>query len=229
MRHSWLHDQSTLLNDFSLVFLILSSFFSEEDKIEFHDTRTLEKVCSFSVSMPTHMCTYGPDTLLVKDSFSLVYPCAWLDCSADPPKGSHTLTFKKLKSERLRDWCRTQELLVIATHRRLAAFLMSSGCLKWVASGTIPNCKYSMKAARVTTDGNGNIFVLDWLNECVQMFSTDGKFIRTVLKTGEHGVCSMRCMRWDTKTSSLVVGHHKRGTKQYYLSAVNIKVWVHVY
>ena len=60
--------------------------------------------------------------------------------------------------------------------------------LEWTAPNNLQGMDNVFCAKGLATDGRGHVFVCDSNNKCVQMFSADGKFIRTLLREGEHGI-----------------------------------------
>lgn len=213
--------------------------FSFDCEIQFRNLETLEKMCSYTLGpsySPTRLCSPGKNTLLYKNFFKLEFSFRILDCSdafPRPADGTNVVAFKmygvaNFKDEKLWDWCCVFsgdiKLVVMATKSgKLAAFNMETGECKWKASAEVPSCKNPMKAMGVASDGNGRfIFVRDGKNKCVHLFSAAGKFVRTVLKSEELGCGSIKRVRFDTKTSSLVVAYREK--EQYSIAIVKIRV-----
>ena len=49
-----------------------------------------------------------------------------------------------------------------------------------------PSMEYDMRPVGVTTDGRGHLYVADWKNDCVHMFSvSDGLYMGCLLKGSE--------------------------------------------
>ena len=53
-----------------------------------------------------------------------------------------------------------------------------------------------MEAWGVTADGCGHLYVSDWANECIQMFTIDGDYLGPVLKKGEQGLGTPGRILW---------------------------------
>ena len=74
----------------------------------------------------------------------------------------------------------------------------------------------------VASNGCGCIFVCDWNNECIHMFSVkDGRYMGVVIKEGEQGLRKPREIRWCETTSLLVVfgcRNHK-----WFVTVINVK------
>ena len=73
----------------------------------------------------------------------------------------------------------------------------------------------------VTTDGRGHLFVCDQQNACVQMFSTDGVYMGTVLLTRENGMFEPSLLRWSDRMSALIIVHQNR--EETWISVVNVQ------
>ena len=69
-----------------------------------------------------------------------------------------------------------------------------------------------MDAWGVTTDMRGHLFICDHENDCVQMFSTDGKYMGALLKK-QLGFGKPREILWCESSSCFVVAHE---TRDYY-------------
>ena len=111
------------------------------------------------------------------------------------------------------DICWTNCLVVINGSGGICACKSGVGEIEWSVEGKLPGMEKQLKGQSLATDGQGHLFVSDDGNGCVQMFTTDGKFIgpgirnTTLLGTPE-------LIRWNDKTSSLVVSFKKKN-KQY--------------
>ena len=186
---------------------------------------------------PTRICVTLSNILLYKNQFrlhmqSLFNRVKWLDCQTTPPRpvknGKNTTSLHQLSdklSEHDKMWDMTlvrhknRELLVIATYegKMMAVDIHSDRC-KWQASEYIPNKRYPLRAMGVTADCNGHLFVRDWNNGCIHLYSFDGKFVKTLLEEGMHGLGKIRRIRWCENSSSLIVVHSGNGRQQYHIS-----------
>ena len=183
---------------------------------------------------PTRMCVTLSNILLYKNLFGLHKQrngVKWLDCQTSSPcpvNGKNT-TFLHQLSDKLSEndqmWDMTvvrhkkHDLLVITTHagKMMAVDIRSDRC-QWQASEYIPNKRYPLRAMGVTADCNGHLFVRDWNNGCIHLYSVDGKFVKTLLEKGDHGIQTIRRIRWCDKNSSLIVVHSGNGRQQYHVS-----------
>lgn len=230
-------DRAPLDNVCYLACTCTNSFFfsSCEHKIEFREMQTLDVVCSYELGVsnwPTRLCSSARKTLIYKNQFKLGSSFAWLNCVAETPRPwpsteTTRLRMANFKEEKLWDWCIIQNddekfLAIVTFSGRLASFDLVSGKCQWEASEMIPDCEKTMRALGITTDGNGHMFVRDSRNRCIHLFSFNGKFVQTLLKTTDIGVGSIKRVRWDANTSSLVVAYQEK--EQHYVTIVKIQV-----
>ena len=183
---------------------------------------------------PTRMYVTSSNILLYKDQFRLHRQrngVKWIDCQTSSPSlvnGKNTTSLHQLSdklSEHDKMWDMTlvrhkkRELLVIATFegKMMAVDIHSDRC-QWQASEYIPNERYPLRAMGVTADGNGHLFVRDWNNECIHLYSFDGKFVKKLLEEGRHDLETIRRIRWCENNSSLIVVHSEDGKQQYHIS-----------
>ena len=66
-----------------------------------------------------------------------------------------------------------------------------------------------MNACGVATDRRGHIFVCDGANECIQLFSTDGRYLGEVFRKQGRGRPDL--IRWFEYVSRLVVTYELAG------------------
>ena len=86
------------------------------------------------------------------------------------------------------------------------AFKTRTGLLEWSVKGKLPGMNEDLKAHSITSDDNGNLFVCDISNECMQMFSvSDGRYLGCLFREGEHGLGYPCYALWSKEMSSLIV------------------------
>ena len=139
----------------------------------------------------------------------------WLDCSSYPPIRNSTLTKIQPRCYVLQDMCcvtcEEKQLLVTAHYGGVQAYLVGTDQLEWslTLGAAQPWMNKDINAVSVTTNGCGQLLVCDISNNCILVLSTDGTFLSTVRKSGDHGLgdpLGIRCCR---KTKSVVVAHKK--------------------
>ena len=54
-------------------------------------------------------------------------------------------------------------------------------------TGYLPGMEHKINPRAVTTDEEGHLFVCDDYNDCLQMFSTDGRYLGAMLRQGAQG------------------------------------------
>ena len=95
----------------------------------------------------------------------------------------------------------------IKTDSELQAFDTNNGGFEWTVKGKLPGMEKEMCAEALASDGHGILFVSDTSNSCVEMFSTNGKFMRIFLREGEQGLGKLKLIRWHN--NALIVAHKK--------------------
>ncbi len=134
--------------------------------------------------------------------YSGIFSTAQLMCQT-----AHIL-HRKCKQE-VQDMCYIddggQEIVVVACGEGgLETFDLANGDRTWEAKGRLPGMEHALNAWGVTSNGRGEIFVADWDNSCIQMFSVDGAYLGPLLE--RRGNDTRRCSRilWNEATSSLL-------------------------
>ena len=103
-----------------------------------------------------------------------------------------------------------EKLLIVKSYEAnelIYAFNSTTGQRKWRVPKKIPSGTF--QSVGVAGDGSGRLFVADYTNSCIQMFSaSDGQYLGSLLKQGDQGLGYPCTLRWSEATLSLVVGHH---------------------
>lgn len=160
-----------------------------------------------------------PSVLLCEAQGSCPYEVHLLDCSGSEPKpldGKNVIHTQRLC---VSDMCVAQvgsKYLLVATDGSrygggVSAYKIKTDELEWSVRGKLEGMKKIMEACEVTTDGHGHLFLWDSNNKSIQMFSTEGRYLGTVMRKGEQGMGKPFDIQWCKANSSLVVGHKKEG------------------
>ena len=163
----------------------------------------MEKVISWA--KPGRLFQATPAKLLFVDMSKNPHQIHWLYCNKKSWNKPDLTTFTN--HSRVDDLCivihEGKELLVTSNSTRpaLGAYNTNGSTLEWNAPEKLPNMKKS-RPAGITTDGYGNVFVCDKLNQCIQVFSGGGNYLGGILKSSGFGM--LRHIRWDTKNQLLV-------------------------
>ena len=107
---------------------------------------------------------------------------------------------------------KAENQLIIARHRTMSAYNMEKKKCLWTISGHLPGMQKPLNPASICTDGSGNLYVADSGNYCVHMFTTEGKFISTVLQKGDLGIGRPLFVRWSNEDQILVLLHELQNT-----------------
>ena len=106
-----------------------------------------------------------------------------------------------------------EKQLLITTHNigGVHAYFAGTDDLKWCVGGYQPGMDRYIDAVGITANEQGQLFVCDKANGCVQVLSTEGTFLATVLRNGEQRLGIPNRIRWCQKTKSLVITSKKQG------------------
>ena len=99
-----------------------------------------------------------------------------------------------------------KEFLIIAAGREgVFAYNTLLDKLEWKVDGTLPEMKKDIAAYGVATDGHSHLFVADYDNRCIQMFSaSDGSYLRCLVVKGAKSLGQPDKIRWCEKSSFLL-------------------------
>ena len=149
--------------------------------------------------------------------------------SRPTPAAGKRVIHTEIKGE-IKDMCsdqdRKKELLIVAEHAEgydgVYAYNAERDEKVWEADGELPGMEYSLEATGVTTDNRGHLFVADYANNCIQMFSvSDGQYLGCVMKSEEtYGI---KKIGWCEKTSSLVCLSGFEGLYVFYIVEINVQ------
>ena len=212
----------------SLIFF----FFRTKMKIDFHSVEFLNRtICSHSVAphQPGHINTSSSDTvLLYEDQSQTPRIVRWLNCFVAPPTPVTGTDVTYTHHALIWDMCcvkhAEKELLTMTrANNGLVAFSTQRGHQAgWTVKGKLTGMAMDMSVWGITSDGHGHLFVCDINNSCVQMFSTSGRYMGTVLREGDQGLAQPWLIRWCETTSSLVVVHIKN--REYQVSVIKVTI-----
>ena len=178
-----------------------------------------------------YCCTATPSTLLYVDYFKYPQVIHRLDLSDSQPK----LASKKIiihgeldGGPRLfTDLCFVKDgdkelLIVVDGVNSVFAYNTETVKLEWKVDVAAPSMEYDMRPVGVTTDGRGHLYVADWKNDCVHMFSvSDGLYMACLLK-GSEIAGNPENIRWCKKLSSLVLNVIVKG--KLHLKVFNVQI-----
>ena len=202
--------------------------FRNEQKIEFRDVKDFNKVLhSHSVvpHKPGSLATIGASTLIFVDGSKKPYEVYWLDLSESKPKltaGKHVIhTQLNEVSDISFGQVGDKHLLIVAARQAgLFAYNTETDKLEWKVDGKVSGREKALDAHGVTTDEHGHLFVADYNNECIQMFSTsEGQYLGCLIKGVEIIGVPAR-VYCSAETSSLLVACWQ-GT--WHLQLINIQ------
>ena len=102
-----------------------------------------------------------------------------------------------------------QLLLFVSDSRdRIIAHNVENDIIQWQTGDNLPGIEHLMDVRGVTTDGRGHLFLCDFNNYAIQMFSvSDGQYLGCLIKEGKQSLGKPARISWCKMTSSLIVAH----------------------
>ena len=165
-------------------------------------------------NFPGILCAYSSNQFIFSDYNESPLKANWLNCREDPPRIVKTVS---LGERWVQDMClahtKEKKLLIGSFGKppdRLEAIDIDSDKVEWTYENNSPDKDEKFKPYGVATDQHGLLFVCDQGNACIQIFSVkDGKYLGTLIESGEQGLGELKWIRWSKDTKSLIVSHKK--------------------
>ena len=198
--------------------------------LEFFDASDLSKTFYTHVVAPHEpvmLCTATPSSLLYVDWSNLPFEVHWLDLSDAQPKPAAEISFIHTQQRNIRDMCYVQngdkELLIVAVGREgVFAYNTLLYKLEWKVDRKPAGREKSIAVYGVTTDGRGHLYVADYDNRCIQIFSvSDGSYLRCLVVKGAKSLGQPDKIRWCEKSSSLLSTCWWKGS--WHLKMINVE------
>ena len=153
----------------------------------------------------------SPSIILVEDTSIEPRQVDILDCGMAIPKKENIIWTEQTS---IHDMCcllNQKEQLLVTCHlsQGLVAYNIQSGTVEWRIKEKVPGLEGDIVPQSIAADDQGHLFVSDINNDMVHNFSSDGKFLGTVLcNVGEAKIS------WSRTASALVV-MYRRGHQWY--------------
>ena len=210
-----------------IMFYRYSLFFRFPRKIEFRDTGNLREVIHSLTTrrVPYKLCTSSHSTLISNCWFPKEGRddmAGWYDCTVYPYKPSFAQEVQGISGASI---CvaehGNQRLLIYSRHDLgIKAYNMETEKIQWSFMGKLADKEKMMNGSSLATDGRRHLFVCDTNNNCIELYTTDGSYVGTILQEGKHGIGKPSEICWSDNLSSLIIAH-KKGNR-YYLYIVQI-------
>ena len=172
--------------------------------------------------------TIAASTLIYVDGSRKPFEVHWLDLNELKPKPAAGKSVIHTQLDEIKDICFVQDgvkhlLIVAARDAGLFAYNTETDKLEWKVDDKVSGREKALDARGVTTDEHGHLFVADYTNECIHMFSTSegyylGRLIKGVETLGNPGR-----VHWSADTSSLLAACFLQG--KWHLQLINIQYW----
>ena len=184
-------------------------------RLDILDGNDLTKIIySHSVAphQPGRMCSVSPSKILYEDRSGNPCRVHWLDCSELPPKPAAGKTSIITRQDIIWDMCLGKHkgkhvLITSRSYDGIFAYSTKTNRLLWRISGSLTGMERVLGAEGITTDSNGHLFVSDYRNKCIQMFSLEGVYMKPIIKGQSQSLSEPVQIRWCNHMSSLIVAH----------------------
>ena len=166
---------------------------------------------------PGRLATYSNSTLLYEDHSQTPHVLGSLDCSTSRIKQVTDSDLTKLELEGgLHDMCflksKDNEYFV-TTNGYKGVFSYSAGAdgqdAEWKMKGKLPGMRKESSLWGATTDSRGHLLVCDTENRCIQMLSSDGKYMGAIFTEGEQGLGQPWRIHWCKDEPICFIVHKK--------------------
>ena len=160
--------------------------------------------------------------LLYEDRSTFPSAVKWLDCRTDLPGPATDTNITHTQQGAADDLCCIDDgkkLLLVVTRSLdgIYAYNIEKDTLAWKV-GLVEGLKKKIALESVTTAGCGRVFVGDYANSCIHMFSTNGAHLGFILKEENQTMTQQPRISWCNSVSSLLVAQMTGG--QYLISMV---------
>ena len=159
---------------------------------------------------PDHMSAYTAcNALLYVDKSKYPRRVRWLDCSDTPLYPSSGRNKTRTQQGNIQDLCYVNSkgkhiLVTFEDFDTILAYDLEYDELEWSISGSLSGMRQKPSLCSITTDWDDHLFACDCNNKCIQMFSTEGKYMgAAVLKEREQGLGKPWWIRWSQELSCL--------------------------
>ena len=189
--------------------------FRERNVIKFRELENLSPISycqSVAPHNPAWMCTAKSSLLLYEDRSKSPREVHLLDVIGSKLKPAAGKSVFLTQNETIFDMCfvddgARQLLIVAAGGKGLFAYNTYTDKLEWEVGGLLAGNKEDIQTTGVTADERRHLFVTDFGNYCIQMFSVvDGQYLGCLMKDVETLGKPGR-LRWCENTTSLLTAH----------------------
>ena len=109
----------------------------------------------------------------------------------------------------MRDKDKDDMIFFLACPKAVSAWNQDDRLL-WSFSGAPTGMGLDINPTSITVDQEEQkLYVCDLANRCIQIISTDGVYLGSLVKSGKYGLGRLKLLRWCTDTDSLLIVHRK--------------------
>ena len=185
--------------------------------IEFRQLNNLTEIITIHSVVPHQpqgLIKAAPSTLIYIDAGQAPTEVHWLYCEEAVPtadSGVKNITYKRQTGSlscHAEDGNNQLLLFVSDSCNRIIAHNVEDGIIQWQAGDKLPGMEHPLDVRGIAADGRGHLFVCDFNNYAIQMFSvSDGQYLGCLIKEGEQSLGKPARISSCKMTSSLVVAH----------------------
>ena len=163
---------------------------------------------------PQGLIKAAPSTLIYVDTSQTPAEVNWLHCEEAVPTADTRVRHVTHARQTGSLSCHAQNadnqlLLFVSDSRdRIIAHNVDNGIIQWQTGDKLPGMEHPLEVGGIAADGRGHLFVCDFNNNAIQMFSvSDGQYLGCLNKEGEQSLGKPARISCCKMTSSLVVAH----------------------
>ena len=190
--------------------------FRHQQMIEFRRLTNLREIV-FSHSIPHQplgLIKVAPSTLVWVDAPKTPVKVHWLNCEEALPKPDPVARNITLARQTGSLSCYAQDrdsqflIFTSDSRNRIIAHNVEKDIIQWETGDHLPGMENLMDVRSVAADGRGHLFVCDFNNNAIQMFSvSDGQYLGCLVREREKNLGKPAKISYCEMKSSLVVAH----------------------
>ena len=185
--------------------------------IEFRQLKNLTEIItthSVAQHQPQGLIKAAPSTLIYVDAGQTPAGVHWLQCEAAVPTTDARVRHVNYARQTGSLSCHAQNgdnqllLFVSDSRERIIAHNVENGIIQWQTGDNLPGMAHPLDVRGIAVGGRGHLFVCDFNNYAIQMFSvSDGQYLGCLIKEGDQSFGKPARISCCKMTSSLVVAH----------------------
>ena len=190
--------------------------FRHQKKIEFRHLENLRET-AFTYTAPHRpqgLIKVTPSTLVCVDASQTPAKAHWLNCEEAVPKpdpAARNITLTRqigFSSCYVKDGDNKFLIFVSDSSNRIITHNIEKDIIQWETGDHLPGMENQMVVGGIIASGRGHLFVCDFNNNAIQMFSvSDGQYLRCLVREGEKNLGEPARITYSETKSSLFAAH----------------------